>query len=113
MTSVPVPIRKQVYNLESYPKVIDTNFTEFAPPPPAVEEAISVERFFELYQELFFEIPVNGATNSHEYLVKTSGEYVGASYVSVNEQALLEEINTLRQQLLTANQTLIDLSKLT
>lgn len=108
-----VKLIRQVLGANTYPKVIDTRFTQLVPPEPIPEEAVTVEQFFQLYDELFFQIPVTGEINSHEYLVKTSAEYIGGDVISDNEKALLEEINSLRQQLLEANQSLIDISKLT
>jgi hypothetical protein len=108
-----VNLLRQVLGANTYPKVIDTTFTEFVNPTPAPVAEATVEDFFRLYDTLFFQIPVTGEINSHEYLVKTSSEYIGGDIISDNEKALLEEINSLRQQLLEANQSLIDISKLT
>jgi len=108
-----VDLVKQVLGANTYAKVIDTQFSQLISPVETVEEDVSIEKFFELYEQLFFQIPVTGEINSHEYLVKRSGEYIGGDIISDNEQALLEEINSLRQQLLDANQNLIDISKLT
>lgn len=108
-----VELTRQGLGASTYPKVIDTQFTQFAQPATALEEEVSVDQFFELYERLFFEIPVTGEFNSHEYLVKRSSEYIGADIISDNEQALLEEINSLRQQLLEANQNILDISNLT
>ena len=55
-------------------------------------------KFFENYNEIFYEIPATGETNSHEYLVKTSGEYIDFDENSEIIQALQEEINALREQ---------------
>lgn len=93
-------IQKTAYGSNSYQKTINTTFTELVPPPSSEQEPMNVEDFFALYEELFFQIPISGETNSHEYLVKTSLEYIGAPVVSDNERALLEEINDLRRQLL-------------
>ena len=108
-----VELTKQVLGNNTYPKVVDTEFREFVKPIEQTEPELTVEQFFENYERLFFQIPATGEINSHEYLVKTSGEYIGGELISDNEQALLEEINILRQQLLAANQTLLDISKLT
>ena len=108
-----VNLLRQVLGANTYPKVIDTAFTEFVAPAPTPVAEVTVEDFFKLYDTLFFQIPVTGEINSHEYLVKTSSEYIGGDIISDNEKALLEEINSLRQQLLEANQSLIDISKLT
>ena len=74
---------KQVYGKSEVNNVIDTNFTEFTLQ----------------YQTLFFQIPKFGAINSHEYLIKTSGEYIGLTTpTSDTIQALIDEINQLRQE---------------
>lgn len=108
-----VQLYKVGFGANTFPKVVDTQFTQFIKPESPIEEEVTVERFFELYERLFFEIPVTGEFNSHEYLVKRSSEYIGGDIISDNEQALLEEINSLRQQLLEANQNILDISKLT
>jgi hypothetical protein len=106
-------LNKQVYGTATYVRVIDTEFTQLVPPVEPIEEPVTVDRFFELYDELFFEIPVTGETDSHEYLVRRSGEYIGGEILSDNEKALIDEINSLRQQLLEANKSIVDISSIT
>ena len=108
-----VNLSKQVYGTATYTRVIDTQFKELVAPIVPVEAPVTVDRFFELYDELFFQIPITGDINSHEYLVKRSSEYIGGEVLTDNEKALIEEINSLRQQLLDANKSIIDISSLT
>ena len=108
-----VELLKQVLGSSTYNKVVNTDFVEFVKPPTPVETPVTVEQFFQYYEELFFQIPVTGEFNSHEYLVKRSSEYIGGDIISDNEKALLEEINNLRQQLLDTNKNLVDISNLT
>ena len=90
---------KQVYGKSEVNNVIDTNFTEFTLPNIQTVVTASVEEFFTQYQTLFYQIPKFGATNSHEYLIKTSGEYIGLTIpTSDTIQALIDEINQLRQE---------------
>lgn len=104
---------KEVYGRNTYVRVVDTSFTELYRPTPQVEVQVpTVEDFFDLYNTLFFQIPAMGEVNSHEYLVKTSGEYLGGQVMSDNERAYIEEINSLRQQLLEANQNYFNLSNI-
>jgi hypothetical protein len=57
---------------------------------------------------LFFDIPKFGETNSHEYLIKTSQEYIGTSALVNDEiQALVDEITELRQENLDLQQQLL------
>ena len=105
---------REVYGQNTYTRVVDTEFKQLVDPVETnVIQDVTVEEFFNLYESLFFEIPINGDTNTHEYLVRRSTEYLGGSVISDNEKALLEEINSLRQQLLDTNSSLIDISKLT
>ena len=101
-------LNRSVYNKEAYEKTIDTSFSQIAPPPPP-QNTISVEEFFNYYTTIFYDIPVEGNINSHTYLVKTSGDYVGASTVNEDVQLLLDEITLLRQELLLANQQVLAL----
>lgn len=108
-----VTVTKQVYGTATYTRVIDTEFKQLVPPEEPLEEDVSIDRFFQLYEELFFQIPVTGEINSHEYLVKRSGEYIGGEVLTDNEKALIDEINSLRQQLLEANKSIVDISSIT
>lgn len=104
---------KQVYGVNTYSKAIDTAFTELIQPtPPVTTTEVTVEQFFEYYDQLFFNIPVSGSINSHTYLVEKSQEYIGGSVLDAEKQALIEEINSLRQQLLNLNQNFTDINNL-
>ena len=61
----------------------------------------TVEEFFGLYNSLFYDIPALGETNSHEYLVKTSGEYINYEERNEEIEALQAEIAQLRSDLLS------------
>jgi len=106
-------LSKKVYAKNQYEKVIDTTFSQLATSPTtstiSTQPTISVDEFFQNYNQIFFDIPKFGVTNSHEYLIKTSTEYVGYASINADIQALIEEINNLQQQNLKLNQQLIDL----
>lgn len=109
-----INLNKRTYAKSQYQKVIDTNFNQLAQSPSVtnsnrVVPTISVEEFFSNYIQIFFTIPKLGATNSHEYLVKTSLEYIGINPASDEINALIDEINILQQQNLDLNQQIIDL----
>lgn len=106
-------LRKKLYNKEAYLNTINTQFNELlpTPSPTPVEVVITVDEFFQIYENLFYEIPKEGSVNSHEYLVKQSTEYIGAQGISSEIQALLDEITFLRQENLTLQQNLIDLTE--
>lgn len=108
-----VELIKEIYGSNTYSKAIVTQFTELVQAPTSIEvETITVDRFFEYYDELFFNIPVSGSINSHTYLVERSQQYIGGSVLDAEKQALIEEINSLRQQLLDINQNFTNLNQI-
>jgi hypothetical protein len=104
-----IKLTKQVYDKNQYQKVIDTSFTQLVQTTTPTGSALpSVNQFFDYYNQLFFDIPKFGETNSHEYLIKTSQEYIGASNVINDEiQALIDEVTELRQENLDLQQQLL------
>ena len=109
-----ITISKPSFNKNSYEKVIDTSFSQLTQPVAntAADQPISVQQFFTYYQQLFFTIPKFGEVNSHEYLIKTSTEYIGETSNENDEliQPLLEEINQLRQENFDLQQNVLDLT---
>ena len=102
-----VDLNKTVFEKRQYQKVIDTSFTQLVPiQMTSSVDTISVDQFFNYYNQLFFDIPKLGEVNSHEYLIKTSQEYVGTTFQSDNIQALIDEVTYLRQQNLEFTQQL-------
>lgn len=102
-----VNLIKQGFLSSAYKNAIDVSFTQLVPPPPPVEEIISVEQFFDLYQTLFYEIPAEGSINSHTYLINQSTEYIGFTEEKEQDiQVLLDEITLLREELLDTQQQL-------
>jgi hypothetical protein len=103
-----VNLNKEAYNKNQYQKVIDISFTQLVQPSIPITESIpsiTVAEFFTNYQEIFFQIPKLGDINSHEYLVKTSQEYIGSSNIQDDTiQALIDEITQLRQENLDLQQ---------
>lgn len=94
-----VIISKTAYNKSQFGQVIDNQFTQFVTTPTAsVALTIDVNQFFQAYENLFFQIPKLGETNSHQYLVNKSGNYINETAISEEVQALLEEITQLRQE---------------
>jgi hypothetical protein len=107
-----INLNKQVYDKNQYQKVIDTSFTQLVSVTSSLVTSstppITLDQFFQYYQDLFFQIPKLGDVNSHEYLIKTSTDYVGASQQTNDTiQALVEEVTSLRQENLDLQQQLI------
>lgn len=103
-----VDLKKTVYNRDQFNRVIGgRDFTTFTLDGDGVQ--FTVDDFFVEYGNLFLSIPIFGDNNSHEYLVRRSGELVGFQRTNEDIQPLLDEITSLRQQLLEARQEAINL----
>ena len=102
MAESKVDLIKDVFNKPQYIKTIDTSFKELGVTTinQDLQNQTTVEDFFNLYNELFYEIPAEGETNSHRYLVEQSGEYINFNDINEEIEALREEITQLRQELL-------------
>jgi len=107
-----IPVQKTVFNKDTYGRVINTQFSQFLN-QDAVEETLSftVDDFFQLYDELFYQIEKEGDINSHRYILQREADYLGVSINQDDVQALLNEITSLRQQVLEAQQIINDLTK--
>jgi hypothetical protein len=107
-----IPVQKTVFNKDTYGRVINTQFSQFLD-QETVEETPSytVDDFFDLYDQLFYQIPKEGDVNSHQYILQREADYLGVSINQDDIQALLDEITSLRQQILEAQQTINDLTK--
>tara|TARA_R110000868_G_scaffold152336_1_gene377041 strand:- start:1353 stop:1733 length:381 start_codon:yes stop_codon:yes gene_type:complete len=114
-------LTKKAYARNQYARVINTNFSQLAITQPtqtpvdlataaaAAASTLTVSDFFQNYSQLFFQIPKEGETNSHEYLIKRSSEYTNFSATNDDIQALIDEINILQQQNLELNQQIVEL----
>ena len=108
-----VNLVKEVRGMNTYKKVVDTTFSELVTPVPVTAApSVTVPDFFAYYDQLFFDIPVSVNINSHTYLVQRSQQYIGAGVIDQEKQALIEEINALREQLITLSSTYLNISNL-
>ena len=100
-------LNRDVFNREAFNNTVNTNFSQLDQEAPDLSffdpNLATVEDFFNIYQNLFFQIPKFGDINSHQYLVVESTEYT--NYIENQEQidALLEEITDLREENLQLN----------
>jgi hypothetical protein len=106
-----INFQKQVFNKGNYSKVIDTSFKQLGVQTvqQQLDQQPTVNDFFNLYDELFYDIPETGETNSHEYLIKKSSEYIGFEQNQEEIAALQAEIAQLRTDLLDAQKQVIEL----
>jgi len=111
-TTSRIPIEKRVFNKDQYGKVINTQFSQLLNQQIDEETpTFTLEDFFTLYDQLFFQIPKEGDTDSHRFILQKEAEYLGVIIDQDDIQALLDEITSLRQQVLDTQTALNDLSK--
>jgi len=106
-----IPIEKQVFDKDTFGKVIDTQFHQLLNNQAEETPVFTIEDFFQLYEQLFYQIPKEGDTNSHTYILQKEAEYLGVKINQDDIQALLEEITNLRQQVLDTQTALDEISK--
>ena len=106
-----IPIEKQVFDKNSFGKVINTQFSQLLNNVSEETPVFTIEDFFQLYDQLFYQIPKEGDTNSHRYMLEKSADYLGIIVNQDDIQALLEEITNLRQQVLDTQTALDEISK--
>jgi hypothetical protein len=106
-----VDLVREVFNKDQYKQVIDTSFSQLGLTSisASAEDQVSLEEFFGLYNSLFYDIPALGETNSHEFLVKSSGEYINFDQISDEILALQQEISGLREELLLEQIKVVEL----
>jgi hypothetical protein len=106
-----ISFNKQVYNKLQYEKVINTSFSQLGVQPinEQIENQPTVNDFFDMYNEMFYDIPELGVVNSHEYLIKQSSEYIDFEANQEEIEALQAEISQLRTELLDAQKQIIEL----
>ena len=106
-----IDLNRTLFDKTKYSKTIDNSFKELLPPPQEVPvETLTIEEFFEAYDNLFFEIPKTGL-NSHNTLIQKSSEYVGNEQTNEELDALYAEIAQLRTQLLDTQKELSDIQQ--
>ena len=103
-----IRLKKTTFNKEQYSKVVNKEFTTFIPPTQE-EDTDTVAEFFRLYSKLFYEIPTEGETNSHQYILRESSKLVDFDKDTTEIQPLLDEITDLRERLLQVNTQLIEI----
>ena len=102
-----IKIDKSTVSNQVAGKSIDRSFVELIPK----EEIVSLDQFFDYYNQLFYNIPKNG-TLSHKTLIDQSTDYYG-NYVDIRDQQILDlnaEIAALNQQLLNLETSQLDVS---
>ena len=99
-----INLNKQVFNKRKFQQSVDTSFSQLVPKPEQQFfdlNLATIEDFFTLYNNFFYEIPKEGEDNSHTMLIRDSSEYVQYKQINEDIQALIEEITSLREEMVT------------
>jgi len=102
-----IRIHKTVVSKDDFDKVVDTSFTAFKNQEVEEDEDLKAQ-FFNLYEKLYYELPLNGEEDSHEFLIRESSKLVDLEKDTEDIQPLLDEITQLRRQLLELNTQLTE-----
>lgn len=107
-----IELTKKVFNKQQFEKTVDTSFSQLSTTAPQsnTTTATSIDDFFNQYSILFYDIPKQGEVNSHEYLINTSQAYIGSTVNTEDLQPLLDEIDNLREQLITQQEIIQELT---
>ena len=103
-----VEIKKTVLDNKQYRSTIDSKFKFFKELEPVVDPD-TVEELFRLYDKLYALIPIEGEDNSHQYLVERSSELYKIDTQLDSIQPLLDEVASLRGQILESNRRILEL----
>ena len=103
-----IPIQKTVFNKDDFNKVVNTQFSQLINNQQIEETpSFTLGDFFQLYEDLFDQIPREGDINSHQYILQKEADYLGVQIDKDDVQSLLDEITSLRQEVLDS-QTIIN-----
>ena len=108
-----IKIEKKVFDKSIFPKVIDTQFNQLLNNQSNISTpTFTIDDFFELYEQLFYQIPKEGDINSHNFIIQKEAEYLDIIISQDDIQALLDEITNLRQEILNAQTIISELNKI-
>ena len=110
-----VTLNKTVFDKNQYSQLVNTEFSIAAGSGLGVgnvepEEEPDVDDFFEMYNDLFYDIPQSGEEESHQFLIQRSSEYINFEPNQDEIEALQREIAELRTELLNEQQKNIELT---
>ena len=102
-----IKLKKTVLRKDEFDKVVDSSFKSFVDIQPQ-EDTDTVEELFRLYSKLYYEIPIEGESNSHEFIIKESSKLYTLEQTNEDIKPLLDEIAELRERILELNTELIE-----
>lgn len=105
-----VRVIKEVFNKVEFEKTVDISFsTDTTEATTQTTDIPSITEFFNNYNTLFYNIPKEGV-DSHTTLIQRSQEYIGTQQTNDEIDALIQEINGLRQTVLEQQELIFNLT---
>ena len=83
----PIKVKKTIYGPKSFNKLISRDFNEFH--KSTQNDTVDLKQFWKKYHEAFFEIPREGGTESHEFLIKSSLDHYN-DYIDPRDAEVME-----------------------
>jgi len=77
-------LQKKLYNVEATENIMDRSFKESK---RTKDDDISISKFFQLYDKLFYNIPKTGQV-SHAYIINKSSKYASGIIDNLNQENL-------------------------
>ena len=108
-----ISFNKSVFSKNDFDKLVNRNFNQLINTVGDQEDtSFTLDDFFQIYENLFIQIPKEGDINSHRYMMNRAAEDLGFRLSDETDiQSLLNEITVLRNDLLASNKTLAELNK--
>ena len=109
-----INLNRTVFDKRKFNQSVDTEFSQLVPKEEQRffdVNLATVNDFFTIYTNLFYEIPKVGDDNSHEFLITESSEYINFEKINEDIQVLLEEISSLRSDLVERDQENLELQR--
>ena len=105
-----VEFNNQVFDKRQYKKNLDVSFKELGVSSiqDQIDNTPTINDFFQMYADLFYDIPETGNINSHEYLIEKSSNYINFEPNVEEIEALQNEIAQLRTELLNTQRQLVE-----
>ena len=101
-----ISVEKKVFG-KDFSRVVDIEFHQLLNNNNELKPQITIEEFFQEFEDLFYQIPKEGDSDSHRYILRRVAEYLGAKLADETDvNALLDEITSLRQELLDIEKTI-------
>ena len=77
-----IDLGKTTFSRKNFEKVVDNRFKQLLNNRAAVDEVFTIDDFFQLYDDLFFQIPKEGEIQSHRFILNQTAEHLG---ININD----------------------------